>query len=295
MSKSFRATPSNDRYNLNERVEAIEATPSPSAEITLVSNGGLERDANGHYKAQVSANGGFRLGDNGLELMPSSISPNHLTSNHASDTGGLEMTTVNPKKRMKVKLDGPSLTTSIDGLKIGDDAITKAHLDFNESIFEAMCTSRSNWINFQPHSAPYGSGEIQLANNWIGLSSPKYYEPQLMAERFDWIDGVPIQYWWRMSLRGQIKKTTDGGTWQVGETIAVIQSAHLIPQKTRSYRVACYDNDNTPLRRNGIQIDVCGLTDYDRIGFIRLQEFGDGNSIQGSSNLDLCMIAWDTL
>jgi hypothetical protein len=160
MSKTFRATPITDKYELNERVEAIEATPSPSAEITLVSNGGLERDANGHYKAQVSSNGGFKLGDNGLELQVQSISPIHMTNNHALEAGGLEMTTNYPPRRMKVKLDGPSLTTSIDGLKIGDDAITEAHLDFNESIFQAMCTSRSNWIDFQPHSASYGSGAI---------------------------------------------------------------------------------------------------------------------------------------
>jgi hypothetical protein len=119
-----------------------------------------------------------------------------------------------------------------------------------------------------------------------------------MAERFDRIDGVPgLKYWWRMSLRGQIKRTS--GTWQVGETIAVIQSAHIVPQRTRSFRVAYYDGDSSPLRRNGIQIDVCGLTDYDRIGHIRLKEFGDGeggqNSIHGESNLDVCTISWDTL
>jgi hypothetical protein len=294
MTKTFRANPTNDKYKLKSRIATIESTSDTStSDITLASSGGLEKNTDGSYKVKVSATGGFEIGSAGLQMKENSVNPAHMTNHHALDIGGLEMTTTDPKNRMKIKLHGTSLETSSSGLKLGtipDNTIKPTQLDLSSSIFKLFCVERSSWTDFSSTS------DINFISGWVAFSTgSSYYRPQYLVEKFNYYGGSS-HVWYRLYLRGTIKKTPSSTIWVNEEKFAIITNTAYRPFRSTNWSLPFFDADNIPAWRQRMEIYIPGRDSGALAGYMSLLQLNPaGHSIKGNSNFDLSNISFDTL
>jgi hypothetical protein len=295
MTKTFRANPSSDKYKLRSRVSTIETTPSTKGDISLKSGGGLEKHSDGSYKLKISDTGGFQVGSAGLELKKQSVTPLHMTNSHALDTGGLEMVTTADQSRMKIKLDGTSLETSSSGLKlktIPDNTITPIQLNLSSSIFQLFCVERTSWTDF---GAPGSTAGVKFVGDWVSFDTVHHYRPQFLVEKFNYYGGSPL-VWYRIYLRGAIKKAPGAAKWGDTEIFGFVSTAYK-PSRILNFNVPFFDSDNTPSWRQTMVISIEGKGDSSLSGYMRTLQINPvgAHTITNHSHFFLNDISFDTL